>query len=375
MRRIPGSLTIIIFILLTGCSVFQRRAASDTVVLPLGNEVKVTDGSAVYALPLTVFEFDIVTEKTTEVPGPYARFAADMLGLDNVVTRKTETWTLKSVGFRAVEELDPGQFYVIQGTTLMQSNLLALREAGLILDINPDIYSNRLFSGTFAESRDKGMLFPDRGASGYAASVIDTAYKVVRADTAFIRVPYLIEKKKGITLEEEAREASDRLLELREGKHMILTGETNLFPQDRAAIDEINRLDYEYTALFAGKRWSTPKHFKIWITPDLSMAGSRTTLFRFSGTEGVLPAGADKGLPVEMLLSPSGKTKEINLVLRPAALQKEPAIHDKLFYRVPDVVDIKLISGNETLCEARKLVYQFGTVVTLPSNLIIGMHP
>ena len=36
-------------------------------------------------------------------------------------------------------------------------------------------------------------------------------------------------------------------MELRDGKHMILTGETNLFPQDEAAINEMNRLEKEYT--------------------------------------------------------------------------------------------------------------------------------
>lgn len=372
MNRILKLLLCVFGVALAGCSVLKREKASDIVVLPLGGEVRLTEGSIVYALPQTVFEFDITAIKTTEIPGPYAKFAGDMLGLDDVITTQKVTWKLGTVTFRTLEELDPGQFYIIQGTSLMQTNLLALKESGLVLDLNPDIYSERMHSVDRPGKEADEMLFPDRGANEYVSSRIDTAYRVVRADTAFIRVPYLIEMKKGMTLEEEAREAADRVLELREGKHMILTGETNVFPQNGAAIDEINRLDREYTALFAGKSRTEIKHFRIWYTPDPAEAGTGHTICNFSGSEGVLPAGSTKGKPVQIILKPSGKTKELNLVVRPVTSEKELAVRDKLYYRVPDVADVTIISGDETLCAARKLVYQFGTVVTLPSNFIIG---
>ncbi len=123
----------------------------------------------------------------------------------------------------------------------------------------------------------------------------------------FIRVPYLVQKKNGMNLEEEAREAADRLLELREGRHMILTGETNVFPQDGAAINEINRLEREYMALFAGKTWSETRHFRFWLTPDPTMEGKKTTLFSFSETRGVLPAAGSAGIPVQVEMNASAK--------------------------------------------------------------------
>jgi len=148
-----------------------------------------------------------------------------------------------------VEELDPSQFYIIQGTAMMQTNMLALRKSGLVLDINPDLYSSATYSNLQGDPDYAGMLFPDRGAYEYVVTKTDTAYRLVKVDTAFIRVPYLVQKKKGMSLVEEAREAAGRLLELREGRHMILTGETNVFPQDGAALEEINRLEREYMAL------------------------------------------------------------------------------------------------------------------------------
>ena len=355
-----------------GCSVFTGKTAGDTIVMPLGDKVTVTDGSLVYALPMTVFEISITAEKRIEVPGPYATYAAEMIGLDRVITAEKQTWSLTDIQLNAVEELDPSKFYVIQGTTLMQTNMLALRKSGLVMDINPDVYSNSSHAGLQDEGGYTGLLFPDRGAYEYVATRTDTAYRLVKADTAFIRVPYIVQKKKGMTVEEEAREAADRLLELREGRHMILTGETNIFPQGGAAIDEINRLEREYTSLFAGKTWTERKHFRIWVTPDPAMAGKKTTVFTFSGSGGVILSPDSGGLPVEMEIIPSGKTKELNLVVRPVASQKDLALSDKLYYRVPDVAEVTLTMGSERLLTARRLVYQFGNTVALPANFIIG---
>lgn len=372
MKRIYNISLLVLLLISAGCSTLQKGTSPDIVILPLGGDVKITDGSIVYALPLTVLEFDITARKTIEVPGPYAGFAGEMLGLNNVITKENERWSLADVNMSCVEELDPSQFYVIQGTTLMQTNLLALKKNGLVLDINPEVYSETGFSGNQAGRHGAGLLFPDMGAQEYVSTKTDTAYRVVKADTVFIRVPYLIEKKKGMSLEAQASDAADRLLELREGKHMILTGETNIFPQDGAAIDEINRLDREYTALFAGKSMTETKHFRIWFTPVLAMAGEKRTIFRFSETGGVLPAADTKGTPVQIEMIPLNKTKTLNLITGPVSSDREAKTPDKLYYRVPDVVDIRISSGNETLYSGRKLIYQLGNIVTLPSNFIIG---
>ncbi|HNT92178.1 MAG TPA: DUF4831 family protein [Bacteroidales bacterium] len=370
MRRKTALLLTVVFILAAGCT--ATKPHNDIVVLPLGGEARMTEGCLVYALPLTVFEFDVIAEKRVEIPGPYAQYAGEMTGLESVIKEKNESWSLTEVRLNTLEELDPSQFYIIQGTSLMQTNMLALRKSGLVLDINPEAYDHALYSDLKSGTDHTGLLFPDRGAYEYVSTRTDTAYRLVKVDTAFIRVPYLIQRKQGMTLEQEAREAADRLFELREGRHMILTGETNIFPQDGAAIDEINRLETEYTALFAGKIWTEVKHFRISVTPDLSMAGRKTAVFFFSGTGGINTDPVEGGTPVEMEIIPSGKTRELELVVRPVTSQKELAANDRLYYRVPDVAEITVTMGAERVCSARKLVYQFGNKVALPSNFIIG---
>ena len=57
----------------------KKAAEKNIVVLPLGGEVQVTDGSLVYALPLTVFEIDIVAERKIEIPAASQAFFGDVL--------------------------------------------------------------------------------------------------------------------------------------------------------------------------------------------------------------------------------------------------------------------------------------------------------
>jgi hypothetical protein len=98
----------------------------------------------------------------------------------------------------------------------------------------------------------------------------------------------------------------------------------------------------------------------------------KTAVFNFSVTEGVKATDSNKGQPVYIEMAPSYKTKDLNLVVRPVTSEKEIGLSDRLFYRVPDVVDIRITEGNAVLCTARKLVYQFGNTVALPANFIIG---
>ena len=81
------------------------------------------------------------------------------------------------------------------------------------------------------------------GSDEYYMVTRDTAYRVVEIDTAFIKIPYLVEKKKQLGIDQLAENAAKALLELRDGKQMILSGEANVFPQDASPINEINRME------------------------------------------------------------------------------------------------------------------------------------
>jgi hypothetical protein len=366
-------LSIILVTVIFTSSCFPIRKANEpkNVILPLSDTVTLREGSIIYSLPRTVFTVVVEMERTVEKPGPYARYAGDLLGLNSVIQSESESWSIKGIKVRTHEELDPSEFYVIESNTLFQTNVLALKNEGLILDINP---------GVFYSSEDETMVKEqlisqfhsfDLGSDEYFQLQTDTAYKRVNVDSSFIRIPYIVEKKKRLTVDQLAEKAARRLMEMREGKHLILTGEANVFPQSDAALNEMNRLEKEYTELFSGKTWKETSTFTYQIIPKKEMVGKPVVVFQFSELTGPVNSNIKSGIPVSVEFIPEQKTKDLTIIDRKPPAPEESR-YDKLYYRIPDVVNMKISVGSEILFNSRRLIYQFGEVIQLPANYIIG---
>ncbi|MCX6254124.1 MAG: DUF4831 family protein [Bacteroidia bacterium] len=365
------SILLITIFFTSSCFPGKELSEPNSIILPLSDTVRLTEGSIVYGLPRTVFTVFVGMERTIEIPGPYARFAGDLLGLNDVILNESESWSITGITVKTHEELDPSKFYVIESNTLFQTNILALKKEGLILDLNPEIfYSSEKQSGIKEPAINQFRSF-DLGSDEYFQVQSDTAYKRVNIDSSFIRIPYLIEKKKKFTVDQLAEKAAKRLMEMREGKHLILTGEANVFPQNEAAITEINRLEKEYTELFTGKTFKETRTFTYQIIPGKEMAGKPVVMFQFSELTGPVTGTMKGGKPVTVELKPEQKTKDLTIITKKQTEPEAPGF-DKLFYRIPDVVNMKISIGAEVLFNSRKLIYQFGEVIQLPANYIIG---
>jgi len=357
--------------ILASCAANKKMYNSDVVITPLSGEINVSEGSLIYALPLTVLDIKLEVEHIIGKPGPYARYAEGLLGLKDVMQDESEHWILREVTIKSHEEPDPSQFYVIETTSLFQTNALALKRAGLILDINPDILN---WEGSVNRTwiSDAGRFqVSDLGADEYFQTKADTLYRIVNVDTAFIRIPYLVEKKQKLTTEELASKAAIRLMEMRDGKHLILTGEANVFPQDESPIAEMNRLEKEYTELFTGKTWRETRYYSFQVIPRKEMAEGKVTICKISDTRGPVIQNEKAGIPLVLELVPESKTQELSLIEKRQA-GSSTNIPDRLYYRVPDMVQLNMTYGNEIFNTSRQLIYQFGNVIRLPSNFIIG---
>ena len=305
------SLYLLATMLIFSCSSSKELAESQQVILPLSGATTLTEGSIVYALPRTVLTFTVEFERTIEKPGPYARYASDLLGLDKVITAENELWTIEGISVNSKEEIDPSEYYIIESNSLFQTNVLALRKEGLILDLNPQSFNS---SGNFHMASDQDISqfsSKDLGSDEYYMIQSDTAYKRLTIDSSFVRVPYVVEKKRRLTADQLAERAAKRLMEMREGKHMILTGEANVFPQSDAAILEINRLEKEYMELFAGKTIKQKISYTYHVIPNKDADTKPVVLFQFSDATGPSGSTGKGGTPVTLELAPEQRTKDL----------------------------------------------------------------
>ncbi|NLN30133.1 MAG: DUF4831 family protein [Bacteroidales bacterium] len=363
--------SLIIIFFAASCSLLRTSSKPYTRVTPLTDTTVLRDGSLVYALPRTMFTVKVELERTIELSGPYAAYADELLGLRNVILHENENWAVRSVAVSSHEEADPSEFYVIESNTLVQPNYLALRKEGLIFDLYPRT-SSRITDESDGKEIDVSRFRSfDLGSDEYYRVQTDTVYKRVSVDEQFIRIPYTVEKRKKFSDAQLAERAARRLMDLRDGKFLILMGEANVFPQSSAAIDEINRMERELTELFTGKSIIDIRTFTYSIVPEKRMVGEEVEIFRFSEVTGPETADSESGMPVVMELMPEEKTRDIAVIAAdPAdALSSVPG---RVYYRIPDIVNVTVRLGDETLYNSRKLVCQFGKVMQLPANYIIG---
>jgi hypothetical protein len=373
MKFIIHSIFILLLVLVVSSCVTKKAAVEPSAkIFPFGDTVHIRAGSVVYGLPMTVLNIEIELEKRIEKQGPYARYANDLLGIKDIITQDKEIWSITSIGIKTTSELDPSELYIIETNSIFQSNALKLKKEGLILDLNPEIYENAGEAGKISKPSDFRKGFFDLGSDEYFVNQSDTAFRLVKLDTSFIKIPYLVEKKKQLSIDQLAEKAAKSLLELRDGRHLLLSGEANVFPQDKSPLDEINRLEREYLALFAGKAWTESRTLKFTVIPQKNMAGNTVPIFRFSQEAGVLDINNKTGVPVNIQFVPSIKTKDLTVITLPKTTNENPSGYDKLYYRMPQIVTINVKRGEENLYSSRKLIYQFGNILQLPSNYIIG---
>jgi hypothetical protein len=371
-RNIIRILLLALFsVLAISCVSKQKLTGTDTSVGSLADTARIAEGSLVYALPRTVFTVRVVMEHEVTIPGPYSKYADDLIGLKGVTMVRNERWTVSGISVDSHEEADPSEFYVIETNSLFRTNVLSLKKEGLIMDINPAMNNRGRSLISSGEINENHFLSFDLGSDEYYSSQRDTAYRRVSMDSTFIRLPYIVEKKKKLSVDQLAERAARRLMDIREGIILILTGEANVFPQSDAAINEINRLEKEYTELFTGKTLSETRTFTYQVIPEKENGSGRIKLFSFSEDTGPCNEPEECGTNFVMALEPEQKTKDLTIILhsQPEASEQN---YDKLYFRMPDVVNVKILMGEETIYRSRKLVYQFGEIMQLPSNYILN---
>lgn len=263
----------------------------------------VTSTNGVISEPQTTVYVDLVIEKQDIIAGPYARYAQKYLGISAPLADKA--------------------LYDIVSANISDSNALPTQNA------------------VQTEPRAVSHTNPEYG---FPKLSIDRTSSAAQS------------------LEESARLAAARLFDIRKSRYELVTGEVgeNVFGAGlAAAIDELNRLEEEYLALFLGKQTNSTivKHYQI--TP----AESRTTyvVCRFSLEEGVLPDEDLSGEPVVLEIdAPSAtiSTEGLNVSTR------RPSTSDP-GYRIAAEVECRLFFGGANITEAVIPVYQFGRTVVL----------
>ena len=325
-----------VFIFFLGClAVAGQVQAQATRALPVAPGTAVGANSVTYCLPQTVVSVSVTVQHETIKRGPYARYAQRYLGAVAHLSDK-EIHTVLGATMTHFSEADPSAVYVLDSPDKTLFDLYYPTPEGFLA--NDGISLPHFASGT------SGRSAAFRAAEETVGLQVD---KMTMGDPS---------------LEEAAAEAARTLFTLRKRRFDLVTGEAgeNVYGAGmQAALDEMKRLEDEYTALFLGQRTVRLETKTFDVVP---VAGRNTLIVcRFSETGGLLPDSDLSGRPIVLELTPENKTAS-SVFNRAVGRDARGTV----FMRVADIVRCRLVDDKTVLGDERIPVYQFGQTVEVP---------
>ncbi|MBN1184955.1 MAG: DUF4831 family protein [Bacteroidales bacterium] len=321
----------------------------------------------VYALPQTVIKVKVEMLELKTIRGPYYRFAEKYLGINGVPEENKSEWFIQNVTLTTFPETDPEQYYLISPIrgTFEPEAIMYLSDEGLIMDLKKlDAFAveskkTKIFHKT------PGILFANPTITRNLEHSTDTLYKTILTDTSFIRIPVLKNEMIMRTIDERAEETADFIIEIRSRIFELLTGQGDFYPEGSAlefGISRLNELEEEYLSLFIGKTFEIPHNYNFWYIPGTGEVSENIKLFEYSDKNGISQEITGKGKTVNLLIEKVDKTKPIQEHLK----MQHSENGNRIFYRIPDIAEVEIQDGGNTIFNERIPVYQYGTVLTMP---------
>jgi hypothetical protein len=311
----------------------------------------------VYGLPQTRLYFEAELIKTVIKKGPYAEFAGRMLGLQNVPVKDSESWRIKSIRISDRREVDNRQLYTLSFTDYPQNidRLLQFTKEGLLMDLT---VGSVLVEKRPTEKTGEDFQFMNAAIKTTTVEKVDTVYRTILTDTAFVRIPVLQRKVLGKTSEEQAREAAAQIFNIRQSRLDVLTGNVD-HPADGAAfkliLQALDAQEEQLLTLFCGVKIESRQVNTFSILPE--KPGTTAALFYFSERAGVVNKNTAGAKEVWY---------EIGKLVVPASATPDPQGLDMIRYRIPQVTEVSAGIDKTVIIGEQKTICQFGNIVSFP---------
>jgi hypothetical protein len=162
-----------------------------------------------------------------------------------------------------------------------------------------------------------------------------------------------------------AKEVADKIADIRKAKFYLISGdvETASNPETfNAMYKRLDDMEKEYTSLLLGKRVTKKVVRTVYVIPNKDEKTQYVA--KFSETDGLTVGMDGAGSVVTVQTLSLGTTAAINAPSQSAI--ELMSYENKVFYRLPEMANVKVTVGNDTLIEERVAVNQLGQLLMAP---------
>jgi hypothetical protein len=321
----------------------------------------------VYTLPRTQVHVDLWITKTEKFAGPLAEFAADYLGLDEVIKNNSISYEISNTEIKTSVDPDPDQVYIIEKDDKGSGEVwISFGKSTPVLALEK--FDKALAPEGFTSWNDDLFLSPAPGqifrkyTESPTREVIDTITRKVSIDTLVLEQKIYKHSMVEFTDKEKAEEAAARIKQIEQDKYNLLVGyqetaysrETMEFMYNKL---EEQRLDY--LELFTGISVNQTLKFDYQIFPDAKNENQEYILSGFSKNAGII------GAEGQNIISVAFKPDAVNAIPRESGTSQAVS---GIVYRVPQSGRAVVSYQGKEIVSRGIEVLQLGSVLTLPPS-------
>ena len=304
-----------------------------------------TQSGLYYSLPQTMLQLDFVIRETVSDKGPLSDYAEIYFADEDYVDYQTKSYELLEVRMSAKAAPDPKATFFV--------NFAPIRGSKVCFDVLPNGIIKSV--GTVGVKEEA----PVHSVEGQEVCHKDHSVKLLN-DPGFMPL-----MTAGKTTSQLAKEIADKIAEIRKSKFYLISGDVEMASDPEtfnAMYAKMEEEEQQYLSLFLGKRTTREVIKTLYVVPGREALTQ--TVAKFSDTEGLVAEAGGFGTSIVVQTTPLNTTSIINAP-SPSAVESM-SYENKVMYRIPEMADVKVSYGNQTLIETRLTISQLGVVAVAP---------
>ena len=319
----------------------------------------------VYHMPYTEIAVEVNYERQIREAGPYARYARQMLGVDNAVMKGDTVYVLGHMDAHTRTTADANRVYKVDAEDGVGMQLLSLDKNGVLCGYNTKsvkVPSSRL-KVPGAKEQVPGSRFQVPGAKEQVPGMGPRMEPRMEP----LPAPLSEDALKDTTAHARAAAVAKQILQLREARTYILLGESEHQPSDGAGIEAllrgIDEQERALTALFMGHIRREPQRKVLYYAPNES---TQAILGRFDEQHGITD---ENGVGQPIILTITANPQRMSAAT-PDKKSKKAPVASPIYYNLPGSADYQLRLGEDVMAERTIAVAQLGVAIPLTRELL-----
>ena len=297
-----------------------------------------------YSLPQTMLKLDFIIEEVKLEKGPLSDYASNFFEMDDIVEYETTEYKLLDVKMTPVASPDPNAlFFVTLTGTRGGKNQFDLLPNGIIRSVGIGNAADAEVEMPMPYQTEQPCLQEANEESDGFVSLVLT----------------------GKSNAQLAKEVADKVEEIRKAKFYLISGDVEMASNPETfntMYKKLDAMEKEYTSLLLGKRVGKKVVKTVYVIPNKEVPTQ--TVAKFSETDGLTVGTVGSGNMITVQTLSLNTTAAINAPSQSAI--ESMSYENKVFYRVPEVAQVKVTCGNATLLEDRVSINQLGAMLMAP---------